>query len=381
MPYRQKEKRGVRVIFLWMLSAFLCGCAGELVKNVALLPVFVTDVMIGTDMTGTIDDGIDKVIDPDGFAWNTAKKANTPESYSIFIEQFPNSEYIKKAHKSRKKRIAERLHKFNIELLRAVILEESSEVKGLVTQGANLDVGDGNGNSLSLFFTDLFGVKNLKAKAQSEEWNGSLLKTLGPLLHLSVALGNMSLSELLLELGANPNATDSFGNTPLHLAHYVGDAVLIRLFMEHGSDINVRNRYGLTAADFSDAPKVFADVTWASELLDERGLWRDEKKGSQIYKSLKSSDPRKVINGIVGVVLSQPQLRLGALILAVKLGIDGTEDKLNYVLLNHGSESMAEDFLNSGSRELASGGRKWATANNYSINTGPGSHRASWGKF
>ncbi|MCB2102994.1 MAG: hypothetical protein KDE22_19115, partial [Rhodobacterales bacterium] len=66
---------------------------------------------------------------------------------------------------------------------------------------------------------------------------------------------------------------------------------------------------------------------------------------------------------------------------SIKLGLPDSARQLNDLLMRHGSKSMAEDYLNSGSRQLADGGRAWASAHGYRINTGPGSHRSSWGRF
>jgi hypothetical protein len=54
---------------------------------------------------------------------------------------------------------------------------------------------------------------------------------------------------------------------------------------------------------------------------------------------------------------------------------------LNDLLLVHGDKSMAEDYLNAGSKELHDGGAAWARANGYTIKSGFGSSRVSWGSF
>jgi len=72
---------------------------------------------------------------------------------------------------------------------------------------------------------------------------------------------------------------------------------------------------------------------------------------------------------------------LRALFLGVKLGIPGTEERLNGILVKHGDKRMAEDFLNSGSQKLHDGGKQWAERHGYTIHTGLGSHRVTWGEF
>jgi len=50
----------------------------------------------------------------------------------------------------------------------------------------------------------------------------------------------------LLEKGANINAKDNIGWTPLHFAAYHGITDIVRLLLEHGADINARDADGLT---------------------------------------------------------------------------------------------------------------------------------------
>lgn len=73
--------------------------------------------------------------------------------------------------------------------------------------------------------------------------------------------------------------------------------------------------------------------------------------------------------------------RLQILILAIKLGVEDSEEKLASLLMVFGDKPMAEDYLNCGSFALGSAARQWAYANGYTIMTGPGSHRATWGRF
>ena len=47
----------------------------------------------------------------------------------------------------------------------------------------------------------------------------------------------------LLELGADPNARDSDGNTPLHLASKNGYVEAVEILLDCGVDVNARNNY------------------------------------------------------------------------------------------------------------------------------------------
>lgn len=64
------------------------------------------------------------------------------------------------------------------------------------------------------------------------------------------ALGRCAKTErlvrALLEAGADPNAADPRGYTPLHLAAARGDAGTVRLLLQHGADVRARTATGDT---------------------------------------------------------------------------------------------------------------------------------------
>ncbi len=49
------------------------------------------------------------------------------------------------------------------------------------------------------------------------------------------------------------------------------------------------------------------------------------------------------------------------------------------LLEGYGDKALAEDYLNCGQPDLDTAARQWASRRGYNINTGAGSHRASWG--
>lgn len=114
--------------------------------------------------------------------------------------------------------------------------------------------------------------------------------------------------------------------------------------------------------------------------LSDEAAWINKTEGRRIYDILKTVRGEVVVDSLARHVL-KPEIRLRALFLGVKLGISGTEERLNHILVERGDKRMAEDFLNAGSQKLYDGGRAWANTHGYNILTGMGSHRVSWGTF
>jgi ankyrin repeat protein len=77
----------------------------------------------------------------------------------------------------------------------------------------------------------------------------------------------------LLEAGADPNAQDAAGNSPLMRAVLGGTVAQVKLLLEHGADATVRNRNGDAAADLARAR-----LKWLVECLprlkESEGLQR-----------------------------------------------------------------------------------------------------------
>lgn len=51
----------------------------------------------------------------------------------------------------------------------------------------------------------------------------------------------------LLKLGADPNAADKEGWTPLHVAAWKGYLCHVDMLLERGADVTLENKQGLTA--------------------------------------------------------------------------------------------------------------------------------------
>ncbi|MBF0608911.1 MAG: hypothetical protein HQL61_15340 [Magnetococcales bacterium] len=134
----------------------------------------------------------------------------------------------------------------------------------------------------------------------------------------------------------------------------------------------------LTSEKFAEIDR---KVTSLASLLDSRGNWSNQSEARNRYDELLSVNKKAVTISLCQQVVAQPTLQTRILLLAIKLGIDGSEEELVAVLFAYGDKSMAEDYLNSGSGKLNEGGRRWAAAQGYSVSTGDGSNRSGWGRF
>ncbi|PVU72509.1 hypothetical protein DDW10_04100 [Sulfolobales archaeon SCGC AB-777_J03] len=75
---------------------------------------------------------------------------------------------------------------------------------------------------------------------------------------LSAALhGDLIKVRTALENGANPNAIDSYGSTPLHYVARIGRVEIVKILLEHGANPNAKDNDGRTplhyAASWIDA--------------------------------------------------------------------------------------------------------------------------------
>ena len=74
----------------------------------------------------------------------------------------------------------------------------------------------------------------------------------GRMLDAAVRAGNASAVARLLEAGADPNAKDVLGGTPLLTASWLGDASIVSLLLSHGADANAIHREaGATALEYT----------------------------------------------------------------------------------------------------------------------------------
>ncbi|KAH9621990.1 hypothetical protein KSS87_000285 [Heliosperma pusillum] len=90
------------------------------------------------------------------------------------------------------------------------------------------------------------------------------------LLHLASEFADIGMLELLLQYGANVNASDSRGHTPLHRCILKGKPIAARLLLTRGADPLAMNREGKSTLDIAKEVS-FNDPEILALLSDFRG--------------------------------------------------------------------------------------------------------------
>nr|UVF58849.1 ankyrin repeat protein E2 [synthetic construct] len=72
-------------------------------------------------------------------------------------------------------------------------------------------------------------------------------------LHLAAVRGHLEIVEVLLKAGADVNASDEMlGDTPLHLAAADdGHLEIVEVLLKHGADVNAQDKFGKTPFDLA----------------------------------------------------------------------------------------------------------------------------------
>jgi hypothetical protein len=89
----------------------------------------------------------------------------------------------------------------------------------------------------------------------------------------------------------------------------------------------------------------------------------------------------RIYNAALVRLSDQHEYRRQLLLLAIKLGKSGSEERLVDILNTFGTEETATDFLNSGSPMLRTAAEGLATRNGDSIQEGDAWRTVTWGIF
>ncbi|MFF3567897.1 hypothetical protein ACFYXQ_08955 [Nocardia jiangxiensis] len=176
------------------------------------------------------------------------------------------------------------------------------------------------------------------------------------------------------------NRTTVQGDSALHLAYYANERNAIENLRAYGADEHLRNKLGLTPRDMAALAVTESQLQQCIRYLDRDGYWRSSKEAYGVYLQLRETPPRIFNPAVVREVLEACHRR-ELLILAIKVGKTGSQEKLAEALDAFGNKPMAEDYLNAGSPFLREAAQRWAQSHNYRIFTTPGGPRVVWGQF
>ncbi len=133
----------------------------------------------------------------------------------------------------------------------ASVIGDPWYVEKLLAAGANVNAVNDKVKATPLFM--LLGQNPVQLDLIEKMLNkGALLDIPGtktPLM-LAAELGLLDAMKLFLKNGANPNATDDNGITPIAYALYNGEDEAVDLLAEHGADINKQDTNGCTSFMF-----------------------------------------------------------------------------------------------------------------------------------
>ncbi|MDR2579875.1 MAG: ankyrin repeat domain-containing protein [Fibromonadaceae bacterium] len=158
--------------------------------------------------------------------------------------------------------------KGNTALSVAVNKKNPIAVKYLLDRGANLDIRSEQLGMTPLedasTFLDSTGGKIFGMLVEARKVNDPQLQNIGSALHLAARYGALANVQALVENGANANARNDEGYTPLHEASKEGRKPVVEYLVSRKVEINPVDRDGYTPMDWSaamGAGSTFPEVT------------------------------------------------------------------------------------------------------------------------
>jgi ankyrin repeat protein len=131
----------------------------------------------------------------------------------------------------------------------AVKSKKTRMVKRLVTNGADINMVDEEGNTLLTGVASLGDVNmTLFLIDNGAEVNKQNNEGCSPL-HFAAIFGYWGVIEILLNRNANINLKDNKGFTPAHWAAMSGNREIVKFLEAQGADLTIKSKYGQTPWD------------------------------------------------------------------------------------------------------------------------------------
>lgn len=101
---------------------------------------------------------------------------------------------------------------------------------------------------------------------------------------------SIEVAQFLLSKGANINALNKYGNTPLHEAAYYGHYQYIKFLIESGADITIKNKKGETVLSILKYRTRFSPQTLCGLLPFGINNWDDRKMIELLEEKMKAGE-------------------------------------------------------------------------------------------
>lgn len=305
--------------------------------------------------------------------WENASRINTIAAYEEFIKKYPDSDYVAQAGERLKTLYEERAWQ------KTSVADSTAAYEDFIKTYPDGRYADSAREKLEELYEDDLWEKAETADSILAYENYINKYPKGNYLLLARQRLEKAYEEDSWEKALTANTISAYEDFlmkyPSGTHVYRARDKLVPLYELNEKEIESIKETGIEKPDL-----ISRLIMAGANCLDNDAQWTNIEQGQKLYKILKKSEAASVVESMRRVVVTSIN-RQRVLFFAVKLGIEGTQEALNDILIDYGDENMAEDYLNSGSGELYNGGAEWARRNGYQIMSGGGSNRMTWGEF